>query len=574
MGLLFDPKLVQIPHKGKKRACECAEAGCETCPLRKKQKIINIHRIKGKKIAVWAEAPGGQEEHEGLELVGKAGQLLWNDAEMAGFSRDDCDIQNVVRCRPTQISEYGNRVNRPPTEEELWHCMPFNTKALTKMRAKVHLVLGQVAARTLLGKEYRKDRTIFWSDRLQAKVICTFHPAYFLRGFAGRSKRRSFRDALKTVASEAMLKKKGRYAYVESMDYKSVEGPKIIPFLKKIRRIGHKRMVVFDLEYGKYKGEEILHCVGVTFRPGHSRTVYLDHPGNPTTYAGILDRATRRQVINLFREIMEDPSIKKSFHYGVSDCEAFHRILGIRVRGFKWDTHFSEYIAFSGRKAYGLAEIAEVRYPQFAGYKTILDPWKDDKGHIDFSKIPRNILTLYNSADADLGCRIYRDTRKRARYAIVKAYTYASFTVERMQRRGPLLDFEHYKLVERIVPARVKDLENKLQVMARNPSLNLRSPKQVAKVMYEKLKIPKLKEKRKYKGELITTELEGTAIEILDVLGLKYPFPRTMALFRRADSWPHALWRRKEKEQSLWQGHCKSSEHSRRSTDREFVDIG
>src|SRR6266446_5201226 len=252
MGLLFDPKLVAANRVGSRRPCDCSEAGCETCPLRKKKKIINIHRIEGKKIAVWAEAPGGLEEIKGRELVGKAGQLLWNDAAIAGFTRADCDLQNVVRCRPTQISDYGNKINRTPTAEELWHCSPFNTKALTKMKAKVHLVLGQVAAKSLLGKEFRKGRSIFWSDRLQAKVVCTYHPAYFLRGAVGRSKRRSFMDALKTVAAEAMLKRKGRFAYIESMDYKGVERfDKIMALLNKVKRIGRKRRVMFDVEYGR-----------------------------------------------------------------------------------------------------------------------------------------------------------------------------------------------------------------------------------------------------------------------------------------------------------------------------------
>lgn len=538
MGLLFDSKLVDHRKQKNKRPCDCAEAGCETCPLRKKKKVINIHKIEGRKIAVWAEAPGGLEEFKGKELIGKAGQLLWNDAAQAGFSRSDCDLQNVVRCRPTQISEFGNKVNRTPTPEEIWHCSPFNTKALTKMKAKVHLVLGQVAAKTLLGKEFRKDRKIFWSDRLQAKVVCTFHPSYFLRGGIARSRRREFRDALKTVAAEALLNRKGKFAYIESQSYKGVEDYKhFMTLFDVLEKIGKRKRLLFDLEYGRLKGqgEELLFCAGVTWKPGFARVMMFDAPGNPSSYAAILTKEQRREIDRRFKSIMENPRIKKGFHYGVSDCDALRRIKDIKVRGFTWDTHFSEYIAFSNEKKYGLDEIAYQRYPQFAGYKSILDPWKDDKGRIDFSRVPRDILVLYNGADTDLCCRIYRDTRKLARFATVRAYTFASFIVEAMQGRGPTLDTQHAEFVKKILPARVKELENKLKLLAGNPNFNPRAPGQVEKVMYEKLRIPKLKVKKLSYGKIKTIIKEGTALGILDVLGLKYEFPKIMAQFRRAD---------------------------------------
>ena len=529
MGLLFDEKPQKKSKAGK--GCGCIEDGCATCPLNRKKKIINIDRIKGRKIMVWAEAPGHDEEVADLELVGKSGQLFWDDAERAGFTRGDCDVQNVVRCRPTKISEYGNKVNRTPTKEEIWHCGKFTQRALTKTEATVHLVLGEVAAHALLGKEYRKGRQIFWSDRLQAKVVCTYHPAYFLREVA-KSKRRQFRDALATVAQEALLKRKGRYAFVEAQDYKAAESIEAIRrTCRQIKKYGRTRTVVFDLEYGPSADDpekEAMFAIGVCWKRRHTTTMFLDHPRKPFTTDRQLTSPERREAIACIREIMEDPSIKKSFHFGVSDDTAIQRILGIKVRGFTYDTHFAEYIAFSGRKAYGLAEIAEVRFPQFAGYKSILDPYKNpETGWIDFNKVPRKILTRYNGADCDLAKHIHISTRKLAPYPIVKTYTYASYTVEKMQRHGPLLDYPQYELVEKIIPQRVKSLEENLKLLARNPDFNPRSPQQVAKVMYVDLGIPKLIVKGK--------EQNGTALEILDELGLKYEFPRLMALFRRTN---------------------------------------
>ncbi len=71
-----------------------------------------------------------------------------------------------------------------------------------------------------------------------------------------------------------------------------------------------------------------------------------------------------------FTGIIEDESIEIAMQYGCSDAEKF-RDHGINLTGFTHDTMQSEYLRWSDKKKYGLEEIVNNRFPEFAGYKTI-----------------------------------------------------------------------------------------------------------------------------------------------------------------------------------------------------------
>jgi len=116
--------------------------GCNHCPLdgKARRKVINTDKIRGCKIFVWAQAPGAKEDEQGRELIGPAGQLLWRELGRVGIKRDDCDTQNVVRCRP--VGSDGK--DRKPSDKEVHCCREYTHKALKRSRASVHLVLGEV----------------------------------------------------------------------------------------------------------------------------------------------------------------------------------------------------------------------------------------------------------------------------------------------------------------------------------------------------------------------------------------------------------------------------------------------
>ena len=120
------------------------------------------------------EAPGRDEDRQGIPFVGRAGQLLTRIIAAIGLSRDEVYIANVIKCRPPN--------NRNPEPDEVATCEPFLFRQLDVIRPRVVVALGGFAIRTLLRTDEAVSRLrgrVF--DYRGAKLIPTFHPAFLLR---------------------------------------------------------------------------------------------------------------------------------------------------------------------------------------------------------------------------------------------------------------------------------------------------------------------------------------------------------------------------------------------------------
>jgi DNA polymerase len=120
------------------------------------------------------EAPGADEDIQGIPFVGRAGQLLTKMIEAMGLVRDEVYIANVLKCRPPG--------NRNPEPDEIDQCEPFLFRQLASVQPKVVIALGAFAARTLLKTDAPISRLrgrVF--DYRGAKLIPTFHPSFLLR---------------------------------------------------------------------------------------------------------------------------------------------------------------------------------------------------------------------------------------------------------------------------------------------------------------------------------------------------------------------------------------------------------
>ena len=120
------------------------------------------------------EAPGREEDREGIPFVGRAGQLLTRIIASIGLSRDEVYIANVIKCRPPN--------NRNPEPDEVATCEPFLFRQLDVIQPRVVVALGAFAIRTLLQTDQAISRLrgrVF--DYRGAKLVPTFHPAFLLR---------------------------------------------------------------------------------------------------------------------------------------------------------------------------------------------------------------------------------------------------------------------------------------------------------------------------------------------------------------------------------------------------------
>jgi uracil-DNA glycosylase family 4 len=125
-------------------------------------------------LMVIGEAPGADEDAQGIPFVGRAGQLLTKILEAIQFKRDDVYIANILKCRPPN--------NRKPNPEEVEQCEPYLWKQIDLIKPKLILCVGLTAAHTLLKTEESLTS-------LRASVhnyhgvptFVTYHPAALLR---------------------------------------------------------------------------------------------------------------------------------------------------------------------------------------------------------------------------------------------------------------------------------------------------------------------------------------------------------------------------------------------------------
>jgi DNA polymerase len=146
---------------------------CKLHALGRQQIVYGVGNANADLMFV-GEAPGADEDIQGIPFVGRAGQLLTKIIEAIGLKRDDVYIANVIKCRPPG--------NRNPDPDEVDACEGFLFRQIDSIRPKVIVALGTFAAKALLKTQDPISRLrgrIY--DYRGAKLIPTFHPAFLLR---------------------------------------------------------------------------------------------------------------------------------------------------------------------------------------------------------------------------------------------------------------------------------------------------------------------------------------------------------------------------------------------------------
>jgi DNA polymerase len=150
---------------------ECVR--CKLCGLGRRQIVFGVGN-PGADLMFVGEAPGRDEDIQGIPFVGRAGQKLTQIIEAIGLKREDVYIANVIKCRPPD--------NRNPEPDEVESCEPFLFRQVDTIKPTVIVALGTFAARSLLKTADPISRLrgrVY--DYRGAKLVPTFHPAFLLR---------------------------------------------------------------------------------------------------------------------------------------------------------------------------------------------------------------------------------------------------------------------------------------------------------------------------------------------------------------------------------------------------------
>ena len=130
------------------------------------------------KIMILGEAPGSNEDQEGLPFVGKAGNLLDKMLASINLDRKTVYISNIINYRPPE--------NRRPTDEEMNRYLPFVKKHIEIINPKILVLLGSTAMNALIGDDVVISKVRGeWIEKefghCKTSIIVTFHPAFLMR---------------------------------------------------------------------------------------------------------------------------------------------------------------------------------------------------------------------------------------------------------------------------------------------------------------------------------------------------------------------------------------------------------
>jgi DNA polymerase len=170
-------------------------AGCTRCPAlaSTRRQTVFGEGPPGAELCFIGEAPGEDEDAQGLPFVGAAGQLLNRMIAAMGMKREDIYICNVLRCRPPG--------NRTPLPDETANCREFLERTLDLVQPKFICTLGGCAAQNLLATTLSIGRLRGkFHDYQGIPVICTYHPAYLLPHRSPERKKDVWEDLKRLLA--------------------------------------------------------------------------------------------------------------------------------------------------------------------------------------------------------------------------------------------------------------------------------------------------------------------------------------------------------------------------------------
>jgi len=135
------------------------------------------------KVLVVGEAPGEQEDEEGVQLIGRAGQHLRRSLDRLDISLDlDCWKTNAIICHPPK--------NKTPTDKQIEACRPCLLKTIDELQPEKIILLGGIAVKSLIQELWGDSdiggigRWVGWqipSQKLNAWVCPNYHPSYLMR---------------------------------------------------------------------------------------------------------------------------------------------------------------------------------------------------------------------------------------------------------------------------------------------------------------------------------------------------------------------------------------------------------
>jgi uracil-DNA glycosylase family 4 len=549
---------------------------CDKCGLCQTRKnVVNGVGPTSAKIVLIGEGPGDLEDRTGQPFQGPAGQLLSKLLREADINRGEVFFTNVVRCIPkaptnainTTSKWYNKGVNtREPSSEEIQACAAYLDAEIAALKPNIIVPMGNVALRAVLSGQKSMTITSFrgketWSERYNCKVIPTIHPSALLRNPKHESTTIEDFKRIKISSEYPELTKQnvGQYVVIDSME--------LLDDL--VERLVNVPAFAFDIETSGFDPvNDKLLCIAFTWKAYTGCTVPLiKYVARTEEYTEIKIKKVKKKVDGVYvtteKEVIVPKTriideyypywgdqqqiviekLKKVFsssvckiaHNGKFDIK-FLLQAGIDVENFYFDTMLAHYCLDENAEGlHGLKDCAIV-YTDMGDYDSNLNQWFEERGIADakrnYAHLPTDMLYSYNAKDTDCTFRLYEKFAPLLEKEGLESIFYRllmplSITLMNVERDGILIDLQQLK---KDLSAEQISIEQKIKQQVGD--INLRSPKQLRELFFEKLKLPITKYTKPLKG---SSPQPSTDEEALEFLSSRHEVPKLLLEYRKLE---------------------------------------
>ena len=446
---------------------KAALAQCDGCPLIDCPCVLG-YGPKQADIVIVGEAPGATEVIKHRPFVGASGNMLNSALKQIGVDPASVYITNAALCRPPD-----NKISKKP----LTACHARLIAEVKSRNPKIVLALGNHALHALVpgSGTITKSRGIkVMSELVGCTVLPTFHPAAIMRN-----------GGLFTDWSSDMEKLVSTDEHDLCEPHSTVTT--VARTLKQLHDAFSKGMfeaeaVAIDIETtGLSRYNDRMRCI--VFSWEHGRSVVAAE-----------ELMTDEPAVAYLRSVFNDPNIKWVMHNGKFDTAFLRKHFGVSPT-LCYDTMLMHYTLDERQGGHGLKELAATMLCA-EDWDSALKQYT--KGHDEhaYAHIPADVLYKYAGYDGDYTLRLFKLLKpqmdKATWYVHDQLLLPASEALSEIETYGVYFDYDVQKKAVEEYTKIVADYKAQLVQCAGREDFNPNSPKQVAELLFDKLKMPEI----------------------------------------------------------------------------------
>ena len=443
-------------------------------------------------------------EKEVLEKFGVKPKQVIDVQSLAGDSSDNIPgVPGIgIKTASELINKYKNLDNLLKNANEI----PQNKRRETLIKNKDKAILSRKLVTlkddvpikddptTFIMKEVKKDKLFDFLREMEFNRLLSQTISFY-----GEDSKNFKEESTKKIATNK----------INTKNYESIT--KESDLKKWVKILNEQSVISVDTETSSLKPSET-DLVGISFSYAPNKACYipLDHKNQKSL--------KKKDVIKVIKPILEDSSIKKVGQNIKFDYIVFKQN-GIELNSIE-DTMLISYTLDAGINRHNLDTLSDIHL----NHKTI--SYKDvvgsGKNQLNFSEVEIDKATEYAAEDADITLRLYKILTSRLdQEKLNKVYEYFEKPMikllSKLELNGIKINNTQLKKLSKVFEQKIKKIEKEIFLIAKK-NFNIGSPKQLGEIIYNELKIAKLKKTKK--GSLATN---AKVLEDLALTGHKFP---------------------------------------------------